>query len=90
MKITYKNEEGWTGVSLYGWGEGCDFSLGDWPGASMTKEGDVWTYSIPAESIGKNVKLIFNNNGGGAQTVDLGPFTLNQDWDFDNSNATIK
>ena len=90
VKITYKNEAGWPGVSLYGWGEGCDFSLGDWPGSSMTKEGDFWTYSIPAENIGKSVKLIFNNNGGGAQTVDLGPFTLNQDWDFDNSNATIK
>ncbi|MGM9738432.1 MAG: starch-binding protein, partial [Candidatus Cryptobacteroides sp.] len=91
VKITYKNEAGWTAVSLYGWGEGCDFSLGDWPGSSMTKEGeDIWTYSIPAENIGKNVKLIFNNNGGGAQTVDLGPFTLNQDWYFDNSNATIK
>lgn len=56
----------------------------------MTKEGDVWVYEIPVEHLGKSTSLIFNNAGQGAQTVDLGPFTLNVDLVFDNSNAAIK
>lgn len=89
VKITYKNEAGWENVNLYGWGNDCSFGLGDWPGTAMAKEGDVWVYSLPAEHIGKSVSLIFNN-GAGAQTVDLGPFDLVKDYDFDSSNAAIK
>ena len=88
IKITYKNEAGWDKVSMYGWGDLGDF--GGWPGAEMTKEGDVWVYEIPVEHLGKSTSLIFNNGGQGAQTVDLGPFTLNGDLVFDNSNAAIK
>lgn len=88
IKITYKNEAGWDKVSMYGWGDLGDF--GGWPGAEMTKEGDVWVYEIPVEHLGKSTSLIFNNGGQGAQTVDLGPFTLNGDLAFDNSNAAIK
>lgn len=88
IKITYKNEAGWDKVSIYGWGDLGDF--GGWPGAEMTKEGDVWVYEIPVEHLGKSTSLIFNNAGQGAQTVDLGPFTLNGDLVFDNSNAAIK
>lgn len=88
IRITYKNEAGWDKVSIYGWGDLGDF--GGWPGAEMTKEGDVWVYDIPVEHFGKSTSLIFNNAGQGAQTVDLGPFTLNGDLVFDNSNAAIK
>ena len=88
LKITYKNEAGWDTVSMYGWGDLGDF--GGWPGAAMTKEGDVWVYELPVEHLGKSTSLIFNNGGAGAQTVDLGPFTLTEDLVFDNSNAAIK
>ena len=88
IKITYKNEAGWDTVSMYGWGDLGDF--GGWPGAPMTKEGDVWVYELPVEHLGKSTSLIFNNAGAGAQTVDLGPFVLTEDLVFDNSNAAIK
>ena len=51
---------------------------------------DVWVYDIPVEHLGKSTNLIFNNAGAGAQTVDLGPFVLDKDYVFDNSNAAIK
>ena len=88
IKITYKNEAGWDTVSMYGWGDLGDF--GGWPGAPMTKDGDVWVYELPVEHLGKSTSLIFNNGGAGAQTVDLGPFVLTEDLVFDNSNAAIK
>ena len=88
IRITYKNEAGWDAVSMYGWGDLGDF--GGWPGAPMTKEGDVWVYDLPVEHLGKSTSLIFNNAGAGAQTVDLGPFVLTEDLVFDNSNAAIK
>lgn len=90
IRITYKNEAAWEAVNLYGWGdEGVSFGLGDWPGTSMTKEGDVWVCDLPVEHLGKSVFLIFNN-GSGAQTKDLGPFVLDKDYVFDNTNAEIK
>lgn len=88
IRITYKNEAGWEAVSMYGWGDLGDF--GGWPGAAMTKDGDIWVYEIGFENYGKSTSLIFNNAGAGAQTVDLGPFTLESDLEFDNSNAAIK
>ncbi len=92
IKVTYKNEAGWEAVSIYGWSaeEGVSFGFGDWPGAAMTKVGDVWEYEIPVEHLGKSVMLIFNNNGAGSQTVDLGSFVLDKDYVFDNTNAEIK
>ena len=90
VKVTYKNEGGWDAVNVYGWGaEGVAFSLGDWPGQAMTKEGDLWVYEFPAEHIGKDVNLIFNN-GNGAQTVDITGVVFDGDKAFDNSNAAIK
>ncbi len=90
ITVTYANEAGWDSVNVYGWGaDGVTFSLGDWPGQAMTKDGDSWVYEFPAEHIGKNVNLIFNN-GNGAQTVDITGVVFNGDKAFDNSNAAIK
>ncbi len=86
IKIIYKNPAGWAKVNIYGWG---DLGFGDWPGKAMTKVGDDWVYEIEKSNLGKSVSLIFNN-GSGAQTVDLGPFTLEGDMTFDSSNAQIK
>ena len=84
VKITYKNENGWDAVNVYGWGGPA---FGEWPGQPMEKEGDVWVYYVSAEYL--NTCLIFNN-GAGTQTVDLGPFDLVTDYEFDNTNAAIK
>lgn len=90
VKIVYKNEANWEKVNIYGWGsEGVSFTLGDWPGTAITQSGSEWVIELPAEHIGKSVSLIFNN-GDGSQTVDLGPFVLDKDFSFDNSNAQIK
>ena len=55
----------------------------------MSKVGNDYVMELSKDNIGKSFNLIFNN-GSGAQTVDLGPFTLEGDMTFDNSNAQIK
>lgn len=88
IRITYKNEENWGEVCIYGWGS--TYAFGEWPGKPMTKEGDVWVYDIPVTHLGETQSLIFNNNNNGAQTVDLTGNVLNSDLTFDSSNAQIK
>ena len=56
----------------------------------MVKNADgVWEYEISyAEYFGKEGQmLIFNNNGGGSQTPDLGPFVIDKDLEFNAENA---
>ncbi len=64
------NEIGWEGVSVYAWGDMEAF--GGWAGAALSEtrnvDGTDYLYTkIPADAVGKNVNLIFNNNGAGAQ-----------------------
>lgn len=80
IKITYTNPAGWDAVSLYGWG---DFAFGDWPGTAMTKNGDVFEYVISGDHFGESASIIFNNNGAGAQTADLGPYVFTKDETYD-------
>ena len=82
IKITYTNPSGWGAVSIYGWG---DFTFGEWPGTAMTKNGDVFEYVIPGEYFGLSESIIFNNNGAGAQTNDLGPFVFTKDETFNDA-----
>ena len=74
--VTYTNVEGWENVNTFIWTEGVKNFTGEWPGAAMTKDGDVYTYSI--ENIGEEMgdvpeSIIFNNGGMGDynQTLDL-------------------
>ena len=86
IKIIYKNPANWSNVNMYTWG---DIDMGAWPGKAMSKVGNDYVMELSKDNIGKSFNLIFNN-GSGAQTVDLGPFTLEGDMTFDNSNAQIK
>lgn len=86
VKIIYKNPSNWSKVNMYTWG---DIDMGAWPGKAMSKVGNDYVMELSKDNIGKTFNLIFNN-GSGAQTVDLGPFTLEGDMTFDSSNAQIK
>ena len=66
--VSFTNPDNWTKVSVWAWqSDGTNCTGGTWPGATMTKSGDVWTY----EGTGNPAKIIFNNGGGGKQTGDL-------------------
>ena len=74
--VTYTNPEGWENVNAFIWTEGVKNFTDEWPGAAMTKDGDVYTYSV--ENIGEEMgdvpgSIIFNNgnNGDYNQTLDL-------------------
>lgn len=64
--IYYKNNSGWSSVTVYMWNSTTD-TLSAWPGVAMTNEGNgVWSYT-PSK---KYANLIFSNNGG-SQTADI-------------------
>ena len=86
IKIIYKNPANWSNVNIYTWG---DIDMGAWPGKAMTKVGNDYVFELSKDNVGKSFNLIFNN-GSGAQTQDLGPFTVEGDMTFDSSNAPIK
>ena len=79
VTIYVEDLSGWEDLALYSWGDknvdGADL-CGDWPGiaprAATEKIGTV-QYKVfdISDALGRSVNLIFNNNGGGAQTSDL-------------------
>jgi len=66
ITVKFQKPASWTAVSLYNWG--ASEILGGWPGTALTATNGWYTYTFPASYTGGN--LIFNNNGGGEQTVD--------------------
>ncbi|MBR1570881.1 MAG: starch-binding protein [Bacteroidales bacterium] len=89
IKILVNNKTDWKEITLYAWGDAEAF--GGWPGATpVGKEvvGDVeyTVFGLPAEMAGKNLNLIFNNNGGGQQLADFA-ITVPEDELFLNINA---
>lgn len=66
--VQFTNPDNWPAVSVWAWDSSQNYTGGVWPGASMEKAGDVWTYSSKDE--GTPTHIIFSNNGG-AQTDDL-------------------
>lgn len=68
--IYIKNNTGWDDIALYAWGDVELF--GGWPGAQpvgqvVVNEVEFTAFAFGDSNIGKNVNLIFNNNGGGTQ-----------------------
>ncbi|MBO5194862.1 MAG: starch-binding protein, partial [Bacteroidales bacterium] len=69
----------WDDIALYAWGDAEVF--GGWPGAqttgkTVTVNGITYKqFELPAEAIGKNLNLIFNNNNNGVQAKDFSQFT---------------
>lgn len=75
------DNSGYDALALYAWGDAEIF--GGWPGITPTGtvEMDGITYKYfdtGVDNEGKNVNLIFNNNGGGKQLADYN-VTLNSD-----------
>ena len=89
IKILVNNKTDWDAISLYAYGDAEAF--GGWPGAAPvgkeTVSGVEYTvFGLPAEMAGKNLNLIFNNNGGGQQLADFA-ITVPEDEIFLNINA---
>lgn len=57
--VKFTNPEGWATVSVWAWDDAANYTGGVWPGATMTQDGDVWTY----EGEGTPAFVIFSNNG---------------------------
>lgn len=72
-----QDNSGWEALALYSWGE-AELG-GGWPGIQVTgtKEisGVTYKYFDLSEHFGKNVNLIFNNNGGEQKIEDGGLYT---------------
>ncbi|MDY0102365.1 MAG: starch-binding protein [Lentimicrobium sp.] len=64
--VKFKEPASWTAVSLYTYGPEV---TGGWPGATLTKTGDWYTYTFDDSFTAGN--LIFNNAGAGEQTEDF-------------------
>lgn len=58
------NPNNWNNVYVYLYTrDSATASNGSWPGAKMTRVGDVWEYEVPAE-LWYNTSVLFNNNSG--------------------------
>lgn len=91
LTIYVDNQTTWDAISVYAWGDAGEI-FGGWPGAvsesTVTVNGvNYLTYSAPAN--GKDVNLIFNNNGGGTQLGDFA-ISLNQDIYLEVSDSGVK
>ena len=90
IKILVNNQTNWDAIAVYAWGDAEAF--GGWPGATpIGKEtvGDIeyTVFGLTADRAGKNINLIFNNNGGGKQLADYA-ITVPEDELFLNINAS--
>ncbi|MBO4454989.1 MAG: starch-binding protein [Bacteroidales bacterium] len=90
IKILVNNQTNWDAIAVYAWGDAEAF--GGWPGATpIGKEtvGDIeyTVFGLTADMAGKNINLIFNNNGGGKQLADYA-ITVPEDELFLNINAS--
>ena len=90
IRILVNNQTNWDAIAVYAWGDAEAF--GGWPGATpIGKEtvGDIeyTVFGLTADMAGKNINLIFNNNGGGKQLADYA-ITVPEDELFLNINAS--
>ncbi len=84
LTVQFKAPSSWSAVALYVWDANENKILGEWPGKTLTKSGDYYTYTI-TESDVRPLNIIFNDNNNGHQTVDLSAST---DACWDGSNGT--
>lgn len=59
------NPKNWANVYVYLYSRdgSASYTNGSWPGAKMTKKGDLWEYQVP-ETLWTNASVIFNGNNG--------------------------
>lgn len=69
VTVHFYNTGNWDSVSAYAWQDGSGTKyLGDWPGKAMTSDGDGWWNLTIPTAAASDLRVIFNNNGLGAQT----------------------
>jgi hypothetical protein len=68
VTVKVKVAAGWEKAYLYVWAEGSEGVVA-WPGVEMTKDGDVYTYTL--EDVDVSAYNMIINNGDGEQTVDI-------------------
>ena len=76
--VKFANSVGWENVYAYTFDDSNNEALGEWPGTSMTKTGNV--YSVSFEAATDPTKVIFHNNAG-VQTPDL-TFADGEEYDY--------
>lgn len=68
VTVKVKVAAGWEKAYLYVWAEGSEGVVA-WPGVEMTKDGDVYTYTL--EDVDVSAYNMIINNGDGEQTADI-------------------
>lgn len=70
IKVTGKNIPAeWTEVAIYAWDGSKTELAGGWPGTKVEVQNGVVVYEL--KDVVAPINVIFNNNGGGAQTKDM-------------------
>ena len=70
----------WSQVDCWAWNGSENFTGGNWPGVACTKTGmkknglDVWMWKYDCDLTGAPTKIIFNNNGNGANQTETFAF----------------
>lgn len=88
LTVQFKAPSSWSAVALYVWDDNENKILGEWPGKTLTKSGDYYTYTI-TESDVRPLNIIFNDNDNGHQTVDLSA-SADACWDGSNGGTSAK
>ena len=70
VTLYYQNTNGWSKVNCYTWDESENKLSGEWPGTSMTGDGDTW-YHITIKSNTAIENVVFNDGTNTNKTNDL-------------------
>jgi hypothetical protein len=91
LTVQFKAPSSWSAVALYVWDANENKILGEWPGKTLTKSGDYYTYTI-TESDVRPLNIIFNDKNSGQnahQTTDLSA-SADACWDGSNGGTSAK
>lgn len=91
LTVQFKAPSSWSTVALYVWDANENKILGEWPGKTLTKSGDYYTYTI-TESDVRPLNIIFNDKNSGQnahQTTDLSA-SADACWDGSNGGTSAK
>lgn len=88
LTVQFKAPSSWSTVALYVWDEAGAKPLGEWPGKTISKSGDYYTYTI-TETDARPINLIFNDNNNGHQTNNLSA-SADACWDGSNGGSSAK
>lgn len=88
ITVQFKAPSSWSAVALYVWDEAEAKPLGEWPGKTISKSGDYYTYTI-TETDARPINLIFNDNNNGHQTTNLSA-SADACWDGSNGGSSAK